>query len=210
LGDLRVGPGVELTFYGEFVDGVTEPLRGENTVPLKSTLTTSLEPGASVPVKVSYRAADSTTMALPTRIVARVDEKGAERECREGNNEIAAAVDGGAQQADLTLSILSTSGPCAAKTIAVRVDNQGSVAASDVLVRLYAGDPSAGGQPIGEVTIPGPIPPGTSMNTQVNVGALDRTITVWGVADPLGSIEECNNVNNIAQGLEIVCSVVVI
>ena len=210
LGDLRVGPGVALTFYGDFAGGISEALRTQTNMPLTSTLTTSLEPGASVLVKVSYRAADSTSMELPTRIIARVDEADAERECIENNNEVSAAVDAGEMLADLELAILAQSGPCTSKTVSVRVRNDGSVAAGNVLVRLYAGDPSAGGQAIGEATIAGPIPPGTAMDTQVPVGALDRTITVWGVADPLDSIEECNNVNNIAQGPEISCSVVVI
>ena len=38
--------------------------------------------------------------------------------------------------------------------VEVTVTNDGSVAASNVLVRLYAGDPSAGGQVLAEVDIP--------------------------------------------------------
>ncbi|MET0342994.1 MAG: FG-GAP-like repeat-containing protein [Polyangiales bacterium] len=209
IGDLRVGPGVEIAYFGVFAGQPLTPLNGTNGS-LKSTLTTSLEPGSSVLVKASYQVPAGAQTVLPTRIEARVDAAQAERECLETNNTISADVSEGEQLADLSVAVLGNGGNCNAPTVSVRVTNDGSLAASDVLVRLYAGDPSAGGQPIGEITLPGPIAPGAFVDTTIGSDALDRNIRVWVVADPLGSIEECNNVNNIAMGPELSCGVVVI
>jgi hypothetical protein len=207
LGDLRVGPGVELTFFGDFGAGLVA-LRAEDSSPLKATLATSLEPGSSLLVSVPYRAQNNPENMVPARIEARIDEADAERECREDNNRIEQDVGGGEELADLRLEIGAASGPCHATEIAVTVHNDGSLAASDVLVRLYAGDPSAGGQPLGELVIAGPIAPGESQAAQVAASPIARSIEVHGVADPLDAIKECNNANNVDQGPEIFCGMI--
>ena len=51
-GDLRVGPGVELAFYGSW--GGTEEALAAGGNPLVVTLDKSLEPGASTLVTVTY------------------------------------------------------------------------------------------------------------------------------------------------------------
>lgn len=203
LGDLRVGPGVAITFHGAFAGG-NMALRGQDGMPLRHTLATSLEPGASVLIEVPYRAEDNANM-VPTRIAAVVDEAAAERECREDNNRVEQDVSGGAQLADLRLELGAPSGPCATTKVAVLVHNDGSLPAENVLVRLFAGDPSAGGNAIGEATVVGPITPGSSASVDVMLDNLGRDITVWGIADPLDAIAECNNANNVDEGPAVPC-----
>jgi hypothetical protein len=204
LGDLRVGPGVKLTYYGDFGAGLTA-LEADGGGALESILTTSLEPGASVLVSVPFKASNNSENTLPERIVARIDEGDAERECREGNNSIEQDVSAGEQLADLRLEIGAADGPCDATKIAVTVHNDGSLPASDVLVRLYAGDPSSGGQPLGELVIEGPILPGESADADVEAMPIERSIVVWGVADPLDAVTECNNANNVDEGPTVFC-----
>ncbi len=204
-GDLRVGPGVELTFYGNF-GGDDEALLDENGMPLTVTLGTSLEPGASIIVTASYTAEDNDPDKLPSRVTVVIDEDDRERECGDdSNNRISDDVEEGDTVADLRLEIGSVTGPCSGKTVKVTVYNDGSVAASDVLVRLYAGDPSAGGQVIGEATIEDTIEPGQSVTIEVELARLQRTITLFGIADPTDQIPECNDANNRDKGPQIEC-----
>src|SRR5690606_16010273 len=79
-GELRVGPGVELTFEGSFADG-EETLLDENGDPLIITLATSLEPGASIIVTASYNAENNESGELPSRVTVTIDEDDREREC---------------------------------------------------------------------------------------------------------------------------------
>ena len=77
-----------------------------------------------------------------------------------------------------------------------------------MLVRIYAGDPSQGGQVIGETTIPGPIDPGASVDVTVSLDQLTRKVTLYGIADPLNAIKECNDANNLDKGPELDCAAV--
>ena len=204
-GDLRVGPGVELTFEGSFPDG-DEVLLGEDGEPLTVTLETSLEPGASIIVTATYKAEYNESGELPTRVTATIDEADRERECGDdSNNSISDDVEEGETVADLRLEIGAVTGPCSAKLVEVTVTNDGSVAASDVLVRLYAGDPSAGGQVLTEVVIEETLEPGDSVTIEVELPPLFRVIRVFGIADPLDSVPECNEANNRASGPQISC-----
>jgi hypothetical protein len=204
-GDLRVGPGVVLTFYGSWGDD-EEALLDENGDPLTVTLGTSLEPGASIIVTAEYHSGSNDSDGLPEVVTAVIDEDDRERECGDdSNNRISDTVEEGETVADLRLEIGAASGPCAGKLVEVTVHNDGSVAASDVLVRLYAGDPSAGGQVIGETTIGETIEPGESVTVQIELDSLQRTITVFGIADPLDAIAECNEANNRDTGPSITC-----
>jgi hypothetical protein len=208
LGDLRVGPGVALTFHGTF-NGSVMPLRGADGMPLTHTLTTSLEPGAAALVQIPFRAQDNGNL-VPTLIAAVVDEAARERECKEDNNRIERNVAGGAQLADLRLEVGNATGPCARTVVAVRVHNEGSLAARDVLVRLYAGDPSSGAKSIAESTVAGPIEPGAVATVDMVIEDTGRSITVWGIADPLNAIEECNNANNVDEGPKVDCSAILL
>jgi hypothetical protein len=210
LGDLRVGPGVALTFSGDF-NGTTVALNGEDMMPLRSVLTTSLEPGASVLVTVRFRAQDNTQNALPSKVIAIIDEANKERECKEDNNRIEQKVAAGEQLADLKLELGAIKNMCSPNsTVSAKVTNTGSLEAKDVLIRVFAGDPSAGGQAIGEKTIEGVLPAGESMTIDVPVQNADRNITIWGIADPLDAIKECNNANNQDEGPRVSCSVILL
>jgi hypothetical protein len=209
LGDLRVGPGVDVSFYGAWA-GATSALQVAGGGPLTATLQTSLEPGASVLVSVLFNAQNNPQLTLPEKVIARIDEAMSERECKEDNNSIEKEVSAGEQSADLRLEIGAATGSCSATKVAVTVHNDGSASASDVLVRLYAGDPSSGGAVIGETTLPGPIAPGEAATGEVILQALDRIVTLYGIADPEDAIVECNNANNLDEGPEVICGTVVL
>ncbi|MGC4093222.1 MAG: CARDB domain-containing protein [Polyangiaceae bacterium] len=206
-GDLRVGPGVQVGFTGRFANPDTSAaLLDANGDPITVTLTTSLEPGASTIITITYKAGNNGRPDLPVEVVASVDSASAERECHEDNNDIAGPVESGASLADLGIVVNSVTG-CSAPKASVTITNQGSAPASDILVRLYAGDPSRGGQSLGEVTVPGPLAPGASQTITLTLDPVNRNITVFGVVDPLDTIAECNDANNVTQGPALRCEV---
>ncbi|HET9956378.1 MAG TPA: CARDB domain-containing protein, partial [Polyangiaceae bacterium] len=208
LGDLRVGPGVDVAFTGHF-EGPREDaaLLDDQGQPIVVTLTQSLEPGSSTIVSASYRRGNNGRDDLPAEIGVSVDARAAERECHEDNNEISGAVEAGAERADISLQLKSASG-CLPATVQGTLTNDGSSPASDVLVRLYAGDPSQGGEPLAETTVAGPLAPGKTANFTVTIDGLMRDLTLYGIADPLDTISECNDANNRAWGPSLPCDVV--
>ena len=212
-GDLRVGPGVVLEFFGSWTDG-EEELLDENGDPLTVVLDKSLEPGASTLVTVTYEVGNNPAPhddELPSSARATIDGgndatgDGAERECHEDNNEIEGPVDPGEELPDVAIAIDATD--CSGE-VEVTVTNDGSSEVSDVVVRVYAGDPSAGGELLGEGTVAGPIAPGDSDSVVVDVGGITLNVTLWGVADPLDAIVECNDANNIVQGPYLECDII--
>jgi hypothetical protein len=76
----------------------------------------------------------------------------------------------------------------------------------DVVVRIYAGDPSQGGRAVGEVTIAGPIPPQGSAEGTVELERIGRNITLHAVVDPLDAVLECNDANNRTVGPLLECA----
>ena len=207
IGDLRVGPGVVLSFYGTWASGEV-PLGADSVgTALTSTLTTSIEPGGSLLVTVSYDSANNTPMALPTSIRVVVDSSNQERECVESNNEISAPVNAGTPRADLriTLTDPNTAG-CPNPTLTATVFNDGSAPASNVVVRFYAGDPNQGGTAFHEETIPGPIAAGTSTGITPTLTGFppNLPIVVYAVVDPDNLIAECNDGNNKASASKAV------
>jgi hypothetical protein len=208
-GDLRVGPGVQISFSGSWSNpALNAALEDANGAPITVTLNKSLEPGASTIVTVSYQAGNNGRAELPAEVSAVVDAEGAERECHEDNNEITGPIEPGEALPDLRL-VLGTAAGCEPPTAKLTVYNDGAAPAADILVRIYAGDPSQGGQVIGEVTLPGPIEPGESVNAKVTLDPLNRKVTLYGIADPLDAIHECNDANNVAKGPELDCDPVV-
>ena len=199
-GDVRVGPDVPVSFYGEWTAAASmEALHADpGGTPLTARLGVTLEPGRSTLVRVRYLASNNSPGVLPGRIRVAVDEPNVERECLEMNNEIAINVDPGSLAPDLAISVGAVSGTCPAQTFAVTVRNVGSAAASDVVVRLYAGDPSRGGTPIQTVTLPGTIPAGGMISVPITVNPfpMGAPVTVWGEVDPEDEIAECNDGNN--------------
>ena len=200
-GDLRVGPGVVVTFYGHWnAQNLDEPLYGPGMVPITSVLQTSLEPGFSVIVTVSYDAANNAPGVLPDEVRVVVDEADVERECNESNNELAAPGDPGMASADLRVLLgAASAATCPTPTVETTVINDGSAPASNVVVRYYAGDPSQGGTAIHDEVVPGPIDPyGGSVTFTASLAGFPKglDILVYAVVDPDGVIAECNDGNN--------------
>jgi hypothetical protein len=208
-GDLRVGPGVEVAFYGSW-GGAETTLNDTAQMPIVVVLDKSLEPGASMLVTVTYTVGNNPApndAALPDSVRVSIDGgnssmNGKERECVEDNNELTEEVDAGDALADLVVTV--DSADCGGD-VKVTVTNNGAEDATNVVVRAYAGDPSAGGEVLGEATLPS-VPAGQSQMVTIDAGALERTVTIWVIADPDDVIEECNDANNVVQGPELQCS----
>jgi hypothetical protein len=208
-GDLRVGPGVEVEFFGTWGTD-EEALRDGGGTPIVVVLDKSLEPGASTLVTVEYEVGNNPSPnddVLPDSVRVTIDggddaSDGKERECDEDNNEIDHDVDGGDALADLAVVVDAAN--CAG-TITVTVTNNGAEDAEDVILRIYAGDPSSGGKVLGEESIDS-IPAGESETVTVAGGEQNRNVTIWAVVDPDDEIEECNDANNIVKGPDLVCS----
>ncbi|WP_437989751.1 CARDB domain-containing protein [Sorangium sp. So ce145] len=202
LGDLRVGPGVAINFYGEWdTPDVDEPLYGEDLAPLKFVLQSSIEPHSSLLLTVSYSAAHNAQQTLPARVRAVVDEDAVERECHEDNNALTAPLDAGSARPDLQIAIgRVNTNKCAVKQVDVptTVTNAGSAPASDVRIRYYAGDPGQGGTALHEEVIPGPIAPGASESLTATIEKFpsNLSILIYAVVDPDEAIDECNDGNN--------------
>lgn len=204
-GDLRVGPDVRLTFYGEWDAGsIDEPLYADTAMtPLRVRLGTTLEARDEFVVTASYAAANNGHGALPDRIRVVVDEAMSERECVETNNSATVPVVGGTPAADLGATIGTITGGCPSRTVPVTVTNEGSAPASNVLVRLFAGDPRAGGSPLVDATIAGPIAAGGNEVVNVVVDPFPTSeVVIYAVIDPLDTVMECNDGNNIVASSE--------
>ena len=206
-GDLRVGPGVTLAFFGEWASPIVPgPLVDENGDPLTITLTQSLEPGASVLLSVRFDAQDAPSGELPSFVSATIDSLNAERECDETDNSIDTAVEPSESLADLRLEFVGTPNCAQAR---VRVTNDGSATATDVKVTIYAGNPAQGGTPLATVTVASALEPGQFKEKNVDLGTLERSVVLFGIADPNDTIEECNSQNNVAAGPGLDCGTVV-
>lgn len=204
-GDLRVGPGVVLAFGGVFEDPDQEgPLVDPNGDPIEVTLDKSLEPGATTRITVTYEAGNGGRPDLPVEVRVVIDPENRERECDEDDNEATGTVEPGEGLADLRVVLEEAT---CFEVSEVVIHNDGVLAATDVLVRVYAGDPSQGGTVLAETTIADPIEPGESATLKIPFRILDRNVTLYVVADPLNSVLECNDANNIDEtGLK--CSAV--
>ena len=213
-GDLRVGPGVVVRFVGIWGTEEEELLDGAGD-PLEVVLGISLEPGRSVIESVNYHQSYNGRGRLPDRVRVILDPptterpSGAERECREDNNQAESAVDAGIGRADLRVEITATATDCPDGLITVTLANDGSVDAGDVVLRFYAGDPRAGGTALHDETVAGPIAAGSTRSLMVRLPRIpaSRDLIIYVVADPEGTIEECNRANNLAGAAEAIrCS----
>jgi hypothetical protein len=91
------------------------------------------------------------------------------------------------------------------------VYNDGSAPASNVLVRYYAGDPQAGGTPIHDHTIAGPIAAGANVSISPTMTSFPQnaSVLIYAVVDPENAIAECNDGNNKdAADQKISCGIV--
>jgi hypothetical protein len=196
IGDLRVGPGVIVAFRGTWDAGL-ENLEDAAGDPIVVQLQQSLEPGDSTFVTVTYDSTVHDPAELPQSVTVVVDDTELENECVEDNNETTEDVEAGDALADLRIDVGAVAG-CPDPTVAVTVTNEGAAPASDVLVRLYAGDPSQGGLVLEEETIAGPLAPGDSVDLDVVLSSFpsSQSIVVWGVVDPDDTIPECDDADN--------------
>jgi hypothetical protein len=141
-----------------------------------------------------------------------LDSGNAERECIETNNTAESAVISSAADVDLEITL----GPvqdaaCQAQIIVpTTLSNFGSADVSDVVVRYFAGDPNAGGTPIEDVIISGPVPANGTYSEDVTLTQHPRetVFTLWAIVDPDDAIFECSEGNNTAQAPDTVYCIV--
>ncbi len=199
LGDLRVGPGVVVGFHGVWLNPpLYEALHDATQTPIQQVIQTSLEPGGAIWLTVSYDAANNAPGVLPDIVKVIVDETGVERECDENNNERTDLVDPGELMADLRVVLgVPTTANC--PTVPTTVINDGSLDASDVVVRYYAGDPFQGGTALHDEIVAGPVvAAGGTVSFDVSLPNFppNTSVLIWGIVDPDNAIEECNDGNN--------------
>lgn len=199
-GDLRVGPGVVIGFEGFWNAGaVTEPLYADMMMtPLTFVLQTSLEPGQSIFISVSYDALNNSPMTVPDEITVIADQGDVARECDEANNELTIPVLAGAMEPDLRVELGSASQNPICPTVPTTVFNDGSAAANDVVVRYYAGNPAQGGTALHDETVPMPVPAGGQVSFDASIPNFPQglQITIHAIVDPDDLIAECNDGNN--------------
>ena len=135
VGDLRVGPGVVVGFYGQWGSDPFVKLQ-DASGDLQSVLANTLEPLDSVFVTVPYDSADNGEPQVPDRIRVIVDSMDQERECIENNNDRTVEVgNSGPPAAELRVTASApdpascTPGP---PTVDIEVFNEGNVDANDV------------------------------------------------------------------------------
>lgn len=201
VGDLRVGPGVVVSFQGSWnTPPLAETLKIAGGAPLTFTITQSLEPGDVIWITASYDAVNNSPGVLPNKVKVTVDDGNVARECKENNNTLEKDVVAGAQLADLVVTVGVPTGcpPGPKPKVPTTVKNDGSAPASNILVRYYAGDPQSGGKPIHDETIPGPIGPGGFVSVSPTMTSFPQgtSVLVYAVVDPLNTIAECNDGNN--------------
>ena len=200
IGDLRIGPGVVITYRGEWTaQSLTEPLKDGIGAPLIATIQNSLEPGESLLITVPFDAANNMQATLPDKVFVTVDDGNQERECDESNNDATKDVEAGQLLPDLRIQIGAIdAATCPDPKVPTTVFNDGSAPASNYVVRYYAGDPNAGGNILREVTRPGPLGPNEtdSFTETLDTFPQNLSILIYGVVDPDNAIEECNDGNN--------------
>jgi hypothetical protein len=213
-GDLRVGPGVAVTFYGAWTaQSLVEALHADSMgTPLTYVIQSSLEPGGSIVISVNYDAANNAPGVVPDEIRVVVDEANTQRECDETNNELTQPVMAGSQAADLriTLGAVDTTA-CPIPNLLTTVFNDGSMPASNVVVRYYAGDPNQGGTAFHDELVAGPIMPGqsTSFTASLMGFPTNLSVLVYAIVDPDNVIAECNDGNNKASAADkAVCTTI--
>lgn len=203
-GDVRVGPGVQVAFYGTWGDE-EQRLQGPDGA-LGLTLETNIEPGRSVIQSVSFDLADQEGQdELPDSVRVVVDSAGdedfgSERECNEDNNDLSQAVEAGSVRPDLGIALGEATVDCGKRiaTVSVTVSNDGTADAEGVSIQIFAGDPARGGTLLAEVELDEPLPAGEETTLEVEIPKFpsNRSITLWGWVDPDARIDECNEGNN--------------
>lgn len=202
IGDLRVGPGVVVSLDGLW-PGVDEALASDTQgTPLTTTLSTSLEPSASVVLTVLYDVTHNARGTLPDSIRVTVDAEDTARECREDNNDLVQAAIGNGE-VDLKLAIHGVSG-CPDAEVQATVTNSGTADVAQTVIVWYAGDPSQGGELLGQTVVTSGIPAGDTVSVVGTLTAFPMRgdIFVYGVVNPEGTVPECSRGNNTASATD--------
>ncbi len=202
-GDLRVGPGVVVRFFGTWGSDEQE-LKAPGGSALELVLTQSLEPGRNIVLEVNFHRDSNGASRLPDSVRVVIDPpaadkpSGAERECREDNNSLAAPVDPGSLRADLAVEIEQVTPDCPNAKVKTKVRNLGSAPAENVVVRFYAGDPGQGGTLLKDEPVSDTIAPESEVTIEVTLATIaDRgAITLFAEVDPERKVDECNEANN--------------
>ncbi len=211
-GDLRVS-GIPVRFEGTWdSEMVTEALTDANGDPLEYLITQTLEPEASVVFQLAYAASNNSRNSFPDSVRVIIDpvgsvndglESGVARECNEDNNSESATVDAAPSLPDLSVTLNDPSEACKPIVVVGTVKNLSDVAAADVVVRIYAGDPASGAAGNGEIII-GSIPAGGSVDFDTSTDTHEHTVRIpnsapvslFAEVDPDDTVAECNESNN--------------
>jgi len=211
-GDVRVGPGIQLTFEGEWPDVGRVRLSDPQGLPISIRTEVGLEPEGRLPLRVTYNPALDASLpsalqaTQPTRIWALIDQEegsdfGRERECDEENNERSAEVNETLRQLpELRVELTDVASTyCPEVTLSLLVYNEGSAPTEGVSLSLYIGDPREGGVRVDQLTLPSALTPGQATPVEwVSQGLpYGREVRLWVAVDPQNLIAECAEDNNL-------------
>ncbi len=200
-GAIATGPSVTVTYY----DG--DPAAG-GTVIGTATTTKSLNPGDYQDVVYSWAGG---SLGLH-HIYAVVDAANTISECRKDDNQTNLDVTIVVEYPDLKIgpeNIVLPAGPYYEGTpipVTVGVSNIGGLAASNVAVRLYNGNPASGGVQVGADQVVPLISAGGSASVTFIYDTLGKTETnvLYFVVDPANTIVETTKANNSASVMFVV------
>ena len=213
-GDLRVGSGISLSFYGVWDQQDPRLLFDQAGNPLSIRTPFPLGPQSSWVTYQRYRPQDDPTLSdelqnqLPTSIQVRVDEEeqstfGLERECDEENNTLNTEVITSQRGlADLVLvSLDADTNLCPILSITATVKNQGVLPVSTYTLSLYAGDPQLGAPRFERFSIDTPINPDQEVTLTLQSPSFprQRSIQPFAMIDADNVISECDESNNQLQ-----------
>lgn len=106
-------------------------------------------------------------------------------------------MDAGNNLADLRVEVTQYGADCPDRTVELEVFNDGAVAVDSTTVRVYAGDPAAGGEVLLDAVPVGTVPAGGSLGgIDLSVPLPTRSLTLFFVVDPDGAVDECDDSNN--------------
>jgi len=117
------------------------------------------------------------------------------QECNEENNALLLEIVDPSPQVDLALSDFTIEDDrCPVAGFSITVSNVGAVAAGDVILRFFAGDPQTGGRLIFEDRLPGPIEPGHAHDYSADVPAFQvyQPIQVYATLHSVDNAPECS------------------
>ena len=200
-GAIASGPSVTVTYY----DG--DPASGGIIIGTAST-TKALNPGDFQDVVYGW---SGGSLGLH-HIYAVVDAANAISECRKDDNQVNLDVTVVVEYPDLKIgpeNIVLPSGPYYEGipiSVTANVSNIGGLSASNVVVRLYNGNPASGGVQVGMDQVVPVINAGGSASVTFNYDTLGRagTDVLYFVVDPANAIAESSKANNSASVMLLV------